>query len=148
MSGTAGLPRTNKLVREELARWIDFATGMRKRRKLKGNTRRHVTRRPKQSAEFRQRGQALVQEPGQVKFAFNAGSKQNKGAVARLMKGLDMNMSEFFSALVERIVRQPGSASLASHSNDPNRGRDARCRAPPAQIPASPILARAPTSGG
>ena len=94
----------NSLVRRELEAWINFATGMRIQ---KLNQRRKYLFPPKRR-EFRERGRALVLEGGPARFTLNAGTDNNRRAIYRLIAALDMNASEFFSALIERICARNG----------------------------------------
>jgi hypothetical protein len=94
-----GPRKVNQLVRRELARWIDFGRGTRKR-KLLDNGKRRL--RPLPSA-FVEQGLALVREPDLVRFTFNAGSPKAKRAIKELIDARDINMSLFFSVIFERI---------------------------------------------
>jgi hypothetical protein len=119
LTASSGPRMANEKVRRELEEWVDFGTG-----KRKSNDRRKLLL-PSRRRDFREHGRALVQKKENlVRFTFNAGTAEARSAVLRLAKALQMNASEFFSALIERIVR--GGAAETGHSdpssNAPSEG--------------------------
>jgi hypothetical protein len=100
-----GRRKSNALVLRELELWTRFAV---RRRKIRGTSRagRRSLHPPVDISIFRERGRALVLEGNLVRFTVNAGSGTRKASLVKLIKSLDMNLSEFFSALIERLCNE------------------------------------------
>jgi hypothetical protein len=97
-----GRRKSNALVLRELEPWIRFAV---RRRKNRGPSRagRRSLHPPVDIRIFRERGRALVLEGNLKRFTVNSGSDIKKYALVKLIHSLDMNLSQFFSALIERL---------------------------------------------
>ena len=109
--GAAVGPRgSNARVQRELEAWINFGTG-RRRTRVDRKTGKPVLLRPRKGISFKERGRALMREQDVVRFTFNAGNARNKRTIEKLLAGLDMNLSEFFSALIERMCAPIGQSS-------------------------------------
>jgi hypothetical protein len=100
-----GRRKSNALVLREVELWRRFAV---RRRKIRGARRagRGSLHPPVDIRIFRERGRALVLEGNLVRFTVNAGSGTKKASLVKLIKSLDMNLSEFFSALIECLCNE------------------------------------------
>ena len=100
-----GRRKSNALVLREVELWRRFAV---RRRKIRGARRagRGSLHPPVNIRIFRERGRALVLEGNLVRFTVNAGSGTKKASLVKLIKSLDMNLSEFFSALIECLCNE------------------------------------------
>lgn len=91
-------------LRDLIGSWIDSTTG-RRRRDPKSNDRRFL--RPPRRYEFRDRGRELIRRAKEgadgerlVRYTFDAGS--SKDGLFELASALNVSLSEFFAALMER----------------------------------------------
>lgn len=100
-----GPRRSNALVVRGLDPWIRFAAMRRKTRSTKESGGK-VLRPPANIGEFRKRGRELMDERSLVRFTVNAGTGIKKRAIEKLAASLGMNLSEFFSALIERLCNE------------------------------------------
>jgi hypothetical protein len=96
-----GRRKSNSLILPELESWIRFDARRRKNRGA-GRAGRGALQPPANIITFRERGRALILEGNLVRFTVNAGSGTKRLALVKLTRFLDMNLSQFFAALIER----------------------------------------------
>lgn len=97
-----GARKSNALVLRELEAWTRFAARHLKNR-VSGKGGRKLLKPPTNISDFRERGRALIAEGNLVRFTVNLGRGTERRALKKLARFFKMNMSEFFSALIERL---------------------------------------------
>jgi hypothetical protein len=63
---------------------------------------------PVRIRDFQERARALVMEADGdlVRFTVNAGTARKRDSIVKLVRSLEMNLSQFFSALIERLCTE------------------------------------------
>lgn len=114
---------SSELIRNWLGAYVDFETGERK--KDRTTKQRKL---PTGIKKFRERGHKLRSARDPVRLTFDTCSEENKAAVLGLVRGTRMNLSEFFTALIDRHLERVGADKLdyvtvAEPLNSPTTGQ-------------------------
>ena len=97
-----GPRKSNALVLRELKAWSQYSARRRRNRGIRKSARKSL-KPPTNINDFRERGRALIAEGNLVRFTVNLGTDIKRRAIVELTRSFEMNMSEFFSALIERL---------------------------------------------
>lgn len=101
--GKLGPRQGNNILRKEIAKYVNLRNGKRRPKKTVTEERKNKYKGIARAKEFKERGRQLVRDAKLVKYTFNAGSIKGKQGLIDWVKSMELNASQFFSALMERI---------------------------------------------